>query len=77
MSNQVDKPLRILRAPAVYAKTGLNKSHIQKLIARGAFPRPIKLGVGPRAHAAGYIESEIDAWITERIAASRGEPKAA
>ena len=37
----------------------------------GAFPNPIRLG----ARAVGWIESEVDAWIREQIAASRGNAK--
>ena len=35
--------------------------------ADGSFPQPIRLG----ARAVGWIESEVDAWIREQIAASR------
>jgi prophage regulatory protein len=38
------------------------------MIAAGKFPRPIKLG----QKASGFIESELDAWIDERIALRDG-----
>ena len=37
----------------------------------GSFPKPVRLG----ARAIGWIESEVDAWIREQIAASRGNAK--
>ena len=40
-------------------------------VADGSFPQPIRLG----ARAVGWIESEVDAWIREQIAASRGNAK--
>ena len=36
-------------------------------VADGNFPQPIRLG----ARAVGWIESEVDAWIRDQIAASR------
>ncbi len=53
----------ILRLPAVKQRTGLSRSSIYLHIADGSFPAPISLG--PRA--VGWIESEIDEWIAEKI----------
>jgi hypothetical protein len=36
-------------------------------IAQEKFPRPVSLG----ARAVGWVDSEVDAWITARIEASR------
>lgn len=58
----------ILRLPAVIATTGLSRSTIYARILEGTFPRQISLG--PRA--VGWLESEIDAWITEQAQLSRG-----
>src|SRR6478609_7797207 len=52
----------ILRMPAVIEKTGLGKSSI---CGDATFPKPVPLG--PRA--AGWLESEVDAWIETRIKA--------
>ncbi|PLX39960.1 MAG: hypothetical protein C0608_10345 [Deltaproteobacteria bacterium] len=38
-------------------------------ISKDSFPKPIKLG--PRA--SGWLESEIDSWLQERIEESRPE----
>ena len=62
-------PIRILRLPEVQARTGLSRSTIYMRLELGRFPRPVSLG----ARAVGWIESEIDEWIRERIAESRGE----
>lgn len=59
----------ILRRHDVEARTGLSRSTIYLRMAQGVFPRAISLG-GLRA--VGWLESEIDAWLHERIAASRG-----
>lgn len=58
----------ILRLPVVLARTGYRRSTLYAEIAKGAFPRQISLG----ARSVGWIESEIDTWIAERIQASRG-----
>lgn len=58
---------RVLRRRTVETLTGLARSTIYERMARGEFPRPIRLG--PRTVA--WLASEIDAWITARIAESR------
>jgi prophage regulatory protein len=57
--------LRILRRPDVEERTGLRRSAIYEAIAEGRFPAPIN--IGPKA--VGWVESEIDSWVAERIAA--------
>ncbi len=59
----------ILRLRAVMARTGLSRSQIYRVLGS----RRISLG----RNSAGWLESDIDAWITERIAASRGAAAAA
>ena len=56
-------PQTILRLPEVKARTGLSRSTIYLRIAEGVFPGPISLG----ARSVGWVESEIDAWIAQRI----------
>ena len=63
-------PTRLLRMPEVEARTGLSRSTINVLRRQGRFPQPVLLG----ARALGWIESEIEEWIRERIAESRGVP---
>jgi prophage regulatory protein len=57
----------ILRWPEVQARIPISRSHAHALAAQGKFPKPIKLG--PRA--SGWLESEINTWLADRIAQSR------
>lgn len=59
---------KILRRPEVEATIGLGRSSIYAMMDAGTFPRPIRLG----QRAVGWIESEIQAWLRDRISASRG-----
>jgi prophage regulatory protein len=61
------KGTQILRMPEVKARTGLSRSTIYLFIAEGRFPKPIHLS----ERAVGWIESEIDDWISQRIEESR------
>jgi prophage regulatory protein len=63
------KPERILRKRAVSERTGLPHSSIYRFVDEGRFPPPIRLG--PRT--IGWLESEVDAWIADRIAETRGK----
>ncbi|MGH8580656.1 MAG: helix-turn-helix transcriptional regulator [Gammaproteobacteria bacterium] len=56
---------KIIRMQEVTNRTGLKKSSVYDHIATGTFPKPVKLG--PRA--VGFVESEIDAWLAEKISA--------
>ena len=55
----------ILRRREVERRTGKRHSSIYADISEGTFPKPVPLG----KRAVGWVESEIDAWITDRIAA--------
>ena len=69
MVQEMEVPIRIVRLPAVQARTGLGRSTIYVRLAEGSFPRPVQLG----ARAVGWIEEVVDEWIRQRIALSRGE----
>jgi prophage regulatory protein len=56
-------PLRILRLPDVIGKTGLQRDSIYRLGHEGSFPKPVKIS----DRATGWIESEVDAFIAERM----------
>ena len=62
-----DASPRILRMPEVEARIGLSRRSIWALVARGGFPRPIRLG----RRTVGWLESELNGWLLERIARSR------
>lgn len=55
---------KVLRRSVVERVAGKTRSSIYAGMAAGAFPKPIKLG----SKAVGWLESEIEAWIAERIA---------
>jgi prophage regulatory protein len=57
----------ILRLPAVKASVGLSRSTIYLRIAEGTFPRPVSLG----GRAVGWLQSEIEGWMHQRIELSR------
>ena len=53
---------RILRLPDVRKLLGLHKSTIYRMIERGEFPRPIRLG----PNSVGWVRTEIENWIASR-----------
>lgn len=61
------RQVRFLWLPKVLARTGLSRSTIYVRLDQGRFPRPVSLG----GRAIGWIESEVNEWIRERIAVSR------
>lgn len=76
MAAQLQTALAILRRKQVEARTGLSRSAIYAKLRHNpkrpsdydpTFPRPIALG----AKAVGWIESEVDAWLTVQIEKSR------
>ena len=60
----------ILRLPAVKVRVGLSRSAIYLAVSRAEFPRPVQLG----ARAVGWLESEIEEWIRDRVKNSRKLP---
>jgi len=61
------RTVQILRLPAVCRATGLGRSMVYQLEASSQFPRRVKIG----ARAVGWIETEVQSWLYERIARSR------
>jgi prophage regulatory protein len=47
------------------ARVGLKRASIYQHMATGMFPKQIALGI----RAVGWLESEIDAWLTARVQA--------
>jgi prophage regulatory protein len=62
---------RFLRFPEVKERVGFSRSQIHLLINQGRFPSPIKLCGGTGGRASGWLESEVNTWIAERVAESR------
>jgi prophage regulatory protein len=55
---------RLLRWPDVQDRVGICRSHANMLIKQNRFPRSISLTGG---RAVAWLESDIDAWIAEKI----------
>ncbi len=77
MAAQLQRALTILRRQQVEARTGLSRSTIYARMRRNpkrpadydpSFPRPVSVG----GRAVGWIEAQIDAWISAQVAKSRG-----
>lgn len=64
---------RLIRLPEVERLTGLRKSQVYALANAQKFPAPIKLS----ERCSAWQESEVRAWIAERIAARNAKVAAA
>lgn len=58
---------RLLRLPAVLDRVALGRTAFLDLVREGKAPQPVKIG-----RATAWVESELSAWLHERIRASRG-----
>lgn len=65
------KPKRLIRRRVVESMTGLGRTQIYDLMKARRFPAAVPLG--PRA--VGWLESEVQGWIDERLK-ERDEPTA-
>jgi len=54
----------LIRLDQVKARTGLSRSTLYAYINEGRFSRPVTIS----DRCVAWVESEIDAWIAERIA---------
>ncbi|EOV9068437.1 TPA: helix-turn-helix transcriptional regulator [Morganella morganii] len=57
----------LIRLPTVLQRTGLCKAWIYKLMAADKFPQSVKIGT----RSIAFVESEVDAWVANKIAESR------
>jgi prophage regulatory protein len=60
-------PEKFLRLTEVQRRIPYSRSTIYLKVSRGEFPQPINLG----ARAVGWLESDIEKWIAQRIDESR------
>lgn len=60
--------MKILSAKAVAAKTSLSIPHIRRAVKKGSFPKPVQLSEARM----GWLESDIDAWVSA-ISTKSGE----
>lgn len=71
MDSQAAQPgQRLIRWPEVQRRVPFCRSQIYNLMAEGKFPRPIRGSDGGRASF--WLESDIDEFIANRIAARNG-----
>jgi prophage regulatory protein len=61
-------PDSVLRLPKVKALTGKSRSGIYSGMLDGSFPSSVH--IGPRS--VGWLQSEIELWIEERVRQERG-----
>jgi prophage regulatory protein len=59
--------IQLLRLPQVIERTGVKKTKLYGLQKEGDFPMRIQI----TANSVGWVEEEVNAWIAERVAASR------
>lgn len=67
------RTIRLERTNDVLARTGLSRSTLERLVAAGEFPRPVKIA----DRAKGFVTAEVDRYLRERIRASRSPLAAA
>lgn len=58
---------RLLQRPEVELRTGLSRSSIYERMSAGTFPKARRV---PGEFSVWWLESEVDAWIAERVARS-------
>ncbi len=63
ISNERRSALRFMRLTEVMQMTGLRKTMIYQLQADGDLPQRVQIS----AHCVGWIESEVQAWLNQRI----------
>lgn len=65
---------RFISMDEVLDRIGFSKSHLYRRIAEGSFPQPVPLG----PQKIGFLEREVEDWITARLRArDEGEGAAA
>lgn len=69
MTPQKTSETNLIRISTVISRTGISRSQIYNLSKLGKFPSSVPLN--PEGSSVAWIESEIDHWINERIAARK------
>jgi prophage regulatory protein len=62
MTENNTSPPRLLRLKEVQDRVGISKTTIYDRVKAKSFPAPVHLGT-----MAAWVESEVDAWILDRI----------
>lgn len=63
MNRKLSPEKTIIRRLDVQAQTGLSKSAIYQLLDAGKFPKQVRI----MERACGWIQSEVDEWVRQRI----------
>lgn len=61
-----------LRLSTVKARTGLSRTTLYRRIGEGRFPASVSLG----GRAVGWLDSDIDDWIAQQMAARHAQAQA-
>jgi prophage regulatory protein len=67
---ELPKDQRVMRLREVMKFSGYKSSQLYEHVARGDFPKPIKLTASGQAN--GWLVSELEAWLESRVAARDG-----
>ena len=65
--------IKLIRIKEVIRQTGVSKSYLYQLRAKGLFPQTVPLVPGGKAVA--WVESEVQDWIQSRIAERDNQTK--
>ena len=55
--------MKVLKAKQVAEEINVSVPQVYKLVSKGRFPKPIKLG----ERGSGWLIEEIDAWLQSRV----------
>jgi len=58
---------KILRLPDVLQRCGLSRSSLYALMTEGQFPKSVKISM----RSVGWVESDLDDWVQNRIDMTR------
>lgn len=61
---QPPPPLQLEKEKEVCARLRISRSHLRELVAAGAFPKPLRLGMV----AVAWNTAEVDTWVKQRMA---------
>lgn len=64
-------PLRLMRLESVMQATGLRRSTLYSLAAKGIFPAPFKLSPDPNSRAVAWDAAAVEAFIRDRIESAK------
>jgi prophage regulatory protein len=69
LSVAADGETAFWRCPMVRKQCGLSRSTVWRLMRRGQLPQPVQIS----DNSVGWVSSEVESWISARIAARRAQ----